>query len=46
VSIETVRGHTRSEISPDQDANINMAIERAQKAVADTGADEEMKGRI
>ena len=46
MSIETVGENTRSEISPERDANINMAIGRAQKAMADAEADEEMKGRI
>jgi len=46
VSIETVRVHTRAKISPEQDANVNMAIGWAQKAMADAEADEEMKGRI
>jgi len=35
VSIETVRVHTRAKISPEQDANVNMAIGWAQKAMAD-----------
>ena len=46
MSIETVRVHARATISPEQDANVNMAIGWAQKAMADAEADEEMKGRI
>jgi len=46
VSIETVRAHPRAKISPEQDANVNMAIGWAQKAMADAEADEEMNGRI
>ena len=46
MSIETVRVHTRAKISSEQDANVNMAIGWAQKAMAYAEADEEMKGRI
>ena len=46
MSIETIRVHIRAKISPEQDANVNMAIGWAQKAMADAEADEEMKGRI
>jgi len=46
VSIETVRVHTRATIFPEQDANVNVAIGWAQKAMADSEADEDMNGRI
>ena len=46
MSIETIRVHIRAKISPEQDANVNMAIGWAHKAMADAEADEEMNGRI